>query len=179
MTTHSEVRRYDGKGNLLGVYDVKQVGKMFWTSFYREFSEYSIGSMDEDSGVKMKCKSKWQGVLCNKEFLAKRKHSKYCSPLCKGRAASKYYQRAVPRTVKCEICTSSFKSTRSNPKYCGKECRDVATLYRSRRQDAKAKANLAQRKLEIIERKKKVLRQEHSASHQGSEAGQTHLVQAI
>ena len=173
-----ECRQYDGEGKLMGVYDVQKIGKMFWASFYTENDMVEMIPV-EDRPHLMKRVAKVVKVVCSapkalgskrkcgKVFDAKRKHSKYCSPVCKGRAYQTTIKpNKIPVDVSCRECGEIFKSALSSAAYCGIECRKSGNVTMRRAKSEANKISLAKRKLEIGWSKKKVFRQKHTPSHQ-------------
>ena len=158
---HSEVRRFDKHGNLIGTYDVKQVGKMFWTAFYRENVDINFSAVPAIPGYTKQSRMKTKicayvspdKKACGKEFDTGSVNAKYCRD-CRSKARHNYKPKER-KTITCrqEACQNTFIQVAANHKYCGTKCKSLANYHKNRQRDEKHKAIVAQRKLEIAQRK--------------------------
>ena len=182
MALH-ECRIYDGKGKLKTTVGFKQINEKYWQQFYIENASYvSVPDLATQDWVKRKQSFTITCKVCKKEAQAIRRNTRYCSPLCKGRRARvkkeiRLDEAAGRRyTLKCKICEKDWKAVKPNYKYCGPECKREANNLKNRRAGEKSKANIAKRKLELAERKEKILQRQHQAALDGSKAGEAHSV---
>jgi len=180
MSLH-ECRIYDGKGKLKQTVGFKQVTTQYWQQFTLETADYVQMPGELTKGKKraytIECK------FCEKKAKVIRRHSKYCSQECKGKAAYKKKQARLEAsakkryTVKCKICKKDWQAIKPNMKYCGKDCKQMANILKNRRASERAKINLARRKSEIAEREEKIFQRKLSTAPEGSQDGQAHPVQ--
>lgn len=184
----SEVRRYDGNGNLIGTYDVKQVGEMFWASFYQENTDLDFSNGHPIPGYSPKSRRRTvnceykdkQGNICGKEFETNSKHARYCSVECRNKAKNKWVKK-LGQTLICKRkdCNDTFQQKAANHKYCSDKCKQAARYATFRSKDAESKAGIIKRKLELAKREAQVLRQKHSASSDRDKVGEECTLQAI
>lgn len=163
MALH-ECKIYDGKGNLKTTVGFKQINEKYWQQFYLENASFiSVPDLATQTWVKRKQSFTITCKVCKKEAQVIRKHTRYCSPLCKGRRARKKketrLEEAAARryTLKCGICEKDWQALKPNYKYCSDECKKAANDLKNRRAGEQSKANIAKRKLEIAKRKTQIL----------------------
>lgn len=63
--------------------------------------------------------------ICKKEFISDIYNRKYCSPLCRGKAAR---LDVLTYDKVCEECGKAFKATKISKKYCCKDCAKKAKV---------------------------------------------------
>jgi hypothetical protein len=168
------VKIMDAHGSVKKIIDYQQISKMYWQSFEREFSE-SVSSPDASTTQKI-CKVNCQ--RCQKEVAATRNNVKFCSLKCRSESYSEKL-RAANITLpdgECIVCKSTFKKKTRAMICCSRECRVVRNRDKSRRSDARSKANRAKRKFEIHGGEAQVFQHSDQAASQVSEVGETHLV---
>lgn len=180
MSLH-ECRIYDGTGKLKQTVGYTEVNEKYWYTFLVEHADYAQLPAHLKQGKQrsytITCK------VCKKEAQAIRKHAKYCSSLCKGRRGLEQKKARLDAAagrkyaLKCKICEKDWKSIRPTYKYCSPKCKTDANNEKNRRASENSKTHLAQRKLELIKRKKKILQFEHSPSLEGGEVREAHSVQ--
>jgi predicted nucleic acid-binding Zn ribbon protein len=72
--------------------------------------------------------------ICEKEFIANRPHTKYCSNTCYRRAGTGKGKYKQVKTFKCVVCGKEFNSIRDDAKTCCEKCRsDLARIDRNKR----------------------------------------------
>lgn len=192
MSLH-ECKIYDSSGTLKDTIGLERISKDYWDAFSTESAEYvTFDYTDADEGVnlsekifKRTQKKRLYTIecsFCKKTVKAIRRHAKFCSPQCKGEAAyaikKARLEKAAGRryTIQCKICEKKWQATKSYSKYCSAACRKESRHLLMRRTGEQIKTNLAQRKLEIDERKEKIFQREREASLKRSEAREAHSV---
>ena len=129
-----EVKRYDGKGNLIEVISAQKCWELFWHSFGTslEISEEYISKNTQSHGMfNLITKVKQHGAprkceFCNTLFQPPRtkKAARYCfkpnvpeAQQCRKLAARKKTLKPR-REVICAVCKTPFMTPKSNARYC-------------------------------------------------------------
>ena len=159
------VKIFDGKGQLKKIILQEEALERYWQTLppiTDGLAKVNVEVMQANGSSYYLART----IICansegGKKATVVARKAKYCSLKCQAyvKRAKHKQKPTYKKEIECAIagCSNTFQTSRGWHKYCSKDCAHIANIAKSRRASAKAKANIAQRKLELAERQQKVL----------------------